>query len=278
MRTMTLVPVGGLANRMRAVASAITLMRKCNGKVNVVWFRDWALNAPFKELFEPVNMQDVSFTEGSWWNWMLYDRPRKRNFWIPTLFQRLYYNFTLYENQVKECFGWNDELEKAVSSGRSYVASFYQLVAYEDELIRNLFRPVQSVLEDIDRRCQEFSTYTIGIHIRRTDNVVSIQRSPLELFFKVVDEVLATHSDLCVYLATDSEEVKGQMRERYGERIITASSVADRNSIAGIRDGIVDMYTLGRTQKIYGSSGSTFSEMASRLGGVPLEMVRLKTE
>ncbi len=274
MNTITLVPVGGLANRMRAVASAVTLMQKCKGEVKVVWFRDWALNAPFKELFEPVDMPDVSLVEGNCVNWLMYDRPRKRNFWIPSLFQSLYYNYRLYENQVEECFGWNDALEKSVSSGRSYIAAFYQLVAYDNEMVQRLFRPVKSVREAIDRRCAPFSSYTIGMHIRRTDNVVAIQRSPLELFFKVVDTELAAHPDLRVYLATDSEDVKAQMRERYGARIITASSAADRNSIEGIRDGIVDMYSLARTQKIYGSSGSSFSELASQLGNVPLEMVR----
>ena len=41
----------------------------------------------------------------------------------------------------------------------------------------------------------------------------------------------------------------------------------------GIRDGVADMYTLARTQRIYGSFQSTFSEMASQLGGIPLQVL-----
>ena len=47
MGKITFVPVGGLANRMRAVASAVTLAAKTDSELSIVWFQDWALNAPF---------------------------------------------------------------------------------------------------------------------------------------------------------------------------------------------------------------------------------------
>ena len=51
MGKITFVPVGGLANRMRAVASAVTLAAKSDSDLSIVWFQDWALNAPFSQLF-----------------------------------------------------------------------------------------------------------------------------------------------------------------------------------------------------------------------------------
>ena len=77
------------------------------------------------------------------------------------------------------------------------------------------------------------------------------------------------------YLATDSEEVKREMKERYGDRIFCSGKKADRGSLEGIREGITDMYTLARTQKIYGSFQSSFSDMAAQIGGVPLEILKL---
>lgn len=52
MEKIILVPVGGLANRMRAVASAVTLTYRVRRKLEVLWFRDWGLNAPFFKVFE----------------------------------------------------------------------------------------------------------------------------------------------------------------------------------------------------------------------------------
>ncbi len=271
---MTLIPAGGLANRMRAVAGAVTLMRGQSGCLRVIWFKDWALNAPFHSLFEPLAMDDVRLEDATLLHKLLYDRPRRCNLWLPRIFQQFAFDFRLYEKIVWLFRDNLEDMQRLKNANNSYVASYHALVPYDNALLQRLFRPVKSVREDIDLRCEGFSSYTIGMHIRRTDNVVAIQRSPLSLFFNVVDTELAAHPDLRVYLATDSEDVKAQMRERYGDRIITASSAADRNSIEGIRDGIVDMYSLARTQKIYGSSGSSFSELASQLGNVPLEMVR----
>ena len=42
-----------------------------------------------------------------------------------------------------------------------------------------------------------------------------------------------------------------------------------------IREGVADMYTLARTQKIYGSFQSSFSNIAAQLGRVPLEILKL---
>ncbi len=68
---------------------------------------------------------------------------------------------------------------------------------------------------------------------------------------------------MAIYLATDSEEVKREMKERYGYRNTCSGKKAYRGSLEGIREGITDMYTLARTQKIYGSFQSSFSDMAA---------------
>lgn len=90
----------------------------------------------------------------------------------------------------------------------------------------------------------------IGVHIRRTDNLASIRQSPIELFYQKLDEKIKEDGKVAIYLATDSEEVKREMKERYGDRIFCSGKKADRGSLEGIREGITDMYTLARTQKI----------------------------
>ena len=72
-RRIMFVPVGGLANRMRSVASAVALAEDTASDIQIKWFRDWALNAPFCELFEPKDeIVDASFFDS-----LIYDRPRK---------------------------------------------------------------------------------------------------------------------------------------------------------------------------------------------------------
>ena len=63
MHKFMFIPVGGLANRMRAVSSAVTLAQKTNTIIDIVWFQDWALHAPFKTLFCPINIQNVIYAK-----------------------------------------------------------------------------------------------------------------------------------------------------------------------------------------------------------------------
>ena len=48
-RYILLVPVGGLANRMKAIDSAIKLSRKTNSELHIIWFKDRGLNCRFDQ-------------------------------------------------------------------------------------------------------------------------------------------------------------------------------------------------------------------------------------
>lgn len=129
-----------------------------------------------------------------------------------------------------------------------------------------LFAPVSEVRDNINTYVQRFSTNaTVGMHIRRTDNKESIRQSPLDLFINKGKEELELHPNLTIFLATDSEEVKSEMKAVFGNRIVTSENEASRDSVEGICDGIVDLFTLASCQKIYGSAGSSFSQMAATI-------------
>lgn len=74
MGKITFVPVGGLANRMRAVASAVMLAGKTKSELSIIWFRDWALNAPFYQLFKPVDREVACLRDASRLDYALLDR------------------------------------------------------------------------------------------------------------------------------------------------------------------------------------------------------------
>lgn len=215
----------------------------------------------------------VRIVEDSASDLLVFDRPRQKNFHVPALFQKLLFRSCLYEHQIDALRTQGFDFEDWVKKGNVYMASYLPFYAYPETLLHEMFRPVPQVEAVIGKRVAAFSAYTVGVHIRRTDNALSIEHSPLDLFFDCLDQELATHSGLCIYLATDSEEVKQAMRARYGERIVCAESKADRSTTEGIREGIADLWTLARTQKIYGSFHSSFSELAAELGNIPLKTV-----
>lgn len=71
-----------------------------------------------------------------------------------------------------------------------------------------MFVPQDDIQNRIDEIVAGFSERTIGVHIRRTDNVVSIQSSPLEKFTSMMDAEIKKNSNTRFYVASDDDEVK----------------------------------------------------------------------
>lgn len=277
-RGITLVPVGGLANRMRAIASAVELSRICNCDLNVYWFRDKGLNAHFRDVFCAMEDDRIRIIEENFFNKVLFDRPRKHNLWIPLLPQKFIFDKCIYENRVKEYCHNISLLESSVNQGELYVASCYPLIEYKNSLLSELFVPEKNINDFVLSRISKMSDYRIGVHIRRTDNTVSIINSPDELFYSAIDEEIRLNPLTTIYLATDSDDVKSTFRKKYGDRLFTSGQTVDRSSLIGISEAVTEMYTLSKMSKIYGSWGSTYSEVAAALGNIPVFMLKKSME
>ena len=266
------IPSGGLANRMRAIASAYALTQETGSDLQVVWFQDWALNAPFHSVF--VLPAQIRLREATLTDKLLYDRARRRNLWLPALPQRLLFERHIKEQMVTPLKKQNFDFKDWAHGHRCYMSCYQVFGDFSDSLYSILFHPVKEVIDNVNRFREQFSSHCIGLHIRRTDNIESINQSPTNLFIDKVKEEIDTHADTTVFLATDSDEVKNELRKIFGTRIITPNKEACRNNIEGIRGGLIDMWTLSTTQKIYGSVGSSFSAMAASIGGTKFEMVK----
>lgn len=276
MSRITFIPVGGLANRMRAIASAFDLAIKTESSLNVVWIKDWALNSPFHELFQPINEDVITLRDASVFDKLMLDRPRRKNLYLPHIYQKLYFQSSLYERSITPlCREEFDFVNWAKGDKELYFASYTNFMNYDFSVISRLFVPVEDVEKMIESYTSRFSEETIGLHIRRTDNLDSIKQSPIELFFNKIDSEIENNDKVNFFLATDSEEVKVQMNERYGDRVLFSEQVADRDSIEGIKGGVAEMFILSRTKKIYGSFLSSYSDMASQISGIPLEILKL---
>lgn len=269
--SLVFIPSGGLANRMRAVASAYHLCQEVGSRLRVVWFQDWALSAPFHSIFEQTGLVDIR--EARCLDLLLYDRARRKNLYIPALPQRLLFERRIKEQMVTPLKNQGFDFSAWARGHRCYMSCYQVFGSFPDTLYDQLFHPVSEITSQVHDYRSRFSPHTIGLHIRRSDNAESIAKSPTALFVDKVREEIESHDDTCVYLATDSESVKQEMLRLFGQRVITPCQAARRDSIDGIRGAVTDLWTLASTQKIYGSAGSSFSPMAASIGGVQLEII-----
>jgi hypothetical protein len=270
----TIVLEGGLGNRMRVAAAAYTMTQLTGVPCRVLWTRQWGMHCRFDDLFQTFDkVEDIdsgaslfSLRDAEGLEQLLFARAKVTNLWLPRLAQRLCYRRIILSPQIyylqRDGFDFSSWFHK----DGGLMMAYRDFCKWDDSLLPRLFRPLPVIEQEVQARAATFTPHTIGLHIRRTDNQESIDASPNELFFEVVNRQLEQFADLHVYLATDDEPTKEIFRQRYGnERIQTALHQATRNNVDGIREALIEMLLLARTSHVYGSAGSTFSEMAVKL-------------
>lgn len=271
------MPIGGLANRFNAITSAIAFCKDYNIKLKVLWFKDKGMGADFHSLFdlsEDVEKLDIEIVDAKWYHYV-YDRPRKRNFWLPYIFQIFLFERRCYEKDIVSLGNSFDKILNMLTQHNNvylvHCSSFY-MNNLNDIILK----------KDIRKRVEEVTSVfsgkkMIGIHVRRTDNIISIKNSPLELFIKEMDKELVSDENTFFYVASDSLEEKNRLIARYKERIITSVEQPQRDTYKGIVDALVELHALSKTEKIYGSSYSTFSNLAAQLGDMELKVLSLES-
>lgn len=268
---------GGLANRMRAIASGVALGSAAGCRCIVIWDNNVDLRADFNDLFVmndmPVDITPVrSRTER-----LLYSLPRKKNLYLPALLQSGKYSHRIYDGINCEWYGEHpDALLRDVkcADGSVLIYSGQQFYPFPDELLRSLFRFSHEVHVRAGEIAGSELNFDFGIHVRRTDNVDSIENSPIDVFKDKIDSLVSMDPEARIFVASDSQEVKQILSEKYPLNVFYNEVAADRKSRNGMIDAAAEMLILSRTDAIFGSYWSSYSEMAALLGNTPLTICR----
>ncbi len=277
-REITITPYGGLANRMRALNAVIEFARTYAIPVKSVWFSNFELNAPFSELFETPCYDMISVKEAGFIDRFLYRSPRRHTLWLPFITAPLMFDTTIYSNDFVTLRGNGVLADNILNGGRVLIESCYEFGDYSNAMSRN-FIPKSDILSLVDDFVEKnFTSNTIGVHIRRTDNLLSIKNSPLSLFCDAMRKEVDECADTKFYVATDDAATKSELKQIFGDRILSIDTDCNRNSLQGIKDAVREMWILSRTTKIYGSFYSSYSEVASQLGNIPLHILQVKEQ
>jgi len=263
--TMTLVPVGGLGNRIGAIGSALCFCQEKHRNLEIIWFKDQGLNCDFDKLFfiDP-KIKNVTIRNAKAFDFILRDNPRKRNLWIPRLFEKHLYNKCIYADLVmqNEQPAYDEQFD---SSPRIYMVSCG--VYWKCPNMYQWIRLCNTVEEKVKQVTDSFPANTIGIHIRRTDNAASIKYSPTRLFVEVINKEIENDNNVKFYVASDSIKEKEYLISLYGDRIITSMEETARNTEEGIINAFVEMNILSRTNKLYGGY-SSYAQISAALSDV----------
>ncbi len=252
---------------MRAMASGVTVALHYGCPTTIYWNNTLGLKADFSQLFAPIDIPNIKMVENHKW---LFDIGYTRDYLLrwPLLkckYQTIY-NYSIQNHpDISQLISPNGKKDLLLISCFS-MASHYP--------VNRLFIPQSSIMHIIESITETYSRNTVGIHIRRSDNKEAISKSPLEAFTAMMDYEISKDRQVKFFVASDNEDTKDFLRDRYPERIISLNTKADRNSLVGMQNAVTELFCLSKTRKIIGSCYSSFSEIAAELGGI--ELIRAK--
>jgi hypothetical protein len=258
---LTIEPLGGLCNRMRALDSAFALARTLRYPVTILWNIDASLGCRFDKLFyRPEGLHKI----------VQRDKRARINRLLSRIIEGLKRKNDLFLGQAEVEKHMRQHVDFSHLSRYQTVhiatcSSFYQ----SDAPFRD-FQPVQELQIQIDSYTHFFNN-TIGIHIRRTDNRKAIEYSPTEFFLAAIERLAHDDPQATFFLATDEPQEEKRILEAFPGRVIIHKKRSfRRNEAAAIQDALIDLYTLSKCKKIIGSYWSSFSDVARALGNAEL--------
>lgn len=256
-------PGSGLCNRLRAIGSAVRLSHDLGIGLQVEWFRcpirRWSamcgMRVGFSDLFEPIEgvkvREKIIVRNDLPWNYWTYSQ----------------HNARFYDEDRRKQFVEDVKRDPDLTRWLWTCFPFYAEPDF------SWVRPRTKILMRIEKFAKMFGRHCIGIHIRRTDNRAAIEGSPLSLFTEKMAIEVDADENVTFFVSTDDPEVKRVLRNQFGSRVIYCEEVAPRYTRKGEEDAVIDLMLLSRTSKIYGSYWSSFSVVASQIGGIELEIL-----
>lgn len=268
-------PAGGMGNRMRAIDSAYRFCKQHNKSFKIYWWRYPGVDVAFTDVFQPLDT-----VKDTYFNWVnVFDKIRRKSIlgrFVLRCLEKMHILRVLNANEYEELFKWVDAVKKGYK--RDYLFHFISSFSAFDldnmyDFQRQLFVLQDALKHKVELETVHFTEYTIGVHIRRTDNQISIEHSPLELFESRMQRELDNNAQTTFYIASDAADVKEYFKHKFGKHVLLPTGVLNNSSQEGIKQGMVELYALARTKGILGSYYSSFSTAAAMIGNIPKETV-----
>lgn len=269
-----LLPHSGLANRVRVILSGLTFSDKVNQPLTVIWSKDESLFCDFHDLYE---VDDKFVVKNYGFIYKLLKKALKSPLLKAAIYRMYSIDFSLFDKDI-EAYVWSTgsdiiNYQKLPQKVRNYFFSTCHEFDFDRKYLSCL-RPVKSIRDMVDKNTLSFTGKTIGIHIRRTDNLESITESPVDRFIQAMRYEVEADPAVNFFLATDDPEVESMLIQKFAGKVCIYKKDYSRSTEKGIKDAMVDLYSLANTCKIYGSYYSSYSHLASRIGDIPLTIIR----
>lgn len=247
--TLTIEVLAGMANRLRALISAICLAEDLDRNLRVIWSaNDPACMARFETLWDRSTLP----------RWVTVDMGPLERPGVMVL------SPADMEEYVKR-----GDTRPIRSYGHFHQTDMPRWLTYLRKLRPSIQLQAQMNVSAV------FSSPRVGIHIRRGDHMKARQFSPLSAFI----EAMKKHPDTTQFLvATDDAVERRALESEFPGRVWFPAATLSRMTQKGMQDAMLDFIGLSRCETILGSYDSSFSQLAALYGNRTLSVVTQKEE
>jgi hypothetical protein len=261
---ITVLPEGGLCNRLRVVASSWLLAQRAGQPMTVLWNRAPDFNARFDALFETAGLP-FAVREGVTMNKATRALARSREWWSRLAGLRVL-------GEAATAPGRFDlERELPGLRGRDVFVHTNSRLAAAPGMF-DIFLPTGEAATRL-LPLRERLAHSVGVHVRRTDNTKAAAVSTLSHFITRMKAAQAP--GLGFFVATDEPQVLQQLRAEFGDAVWEYPKRAyARNDPLAIVDALVDLTALAACRQLIGSYWSSFTDTAAEWRGIPLVIAR----
>lgn len=269
----------GLSNRLRLISSCLYLKERLDADLLVIWEKDEGLYADYEDIFQP-NPHFTLLRNADKYKYIIRNKSLTKSKSIlkkavdvvnDKLAKSAGVDLVLFDEDIAK--GYIDIERRASEVNTTYIYTCDEFYSYDKGI--QTFIPTPKILKKLDEASSEFDENTVGMHIRRTDSVKSIELSPLNLYEDKMSELISQNINQKVYIATDDPSIENHFKNSYPENVIIYKKTFGRDTLEGIEDAVVELFLLSRTSRIFGSYYSSYSEMASKFGQIPLHVLKL---
>ena len=281
-------PGGGLGNRILAMASAFALARDCGiDKIVLYWRNNNECGCDYEDIF--VKMPKECIVKNIHFEKQTYKELLTKGKLIRVLKKyiqtRRYHRFVEKAQAVQLDTGENrtsredyERLKQEVMGldrDRAYIEAYYRFYGENDCSEISFNRDIVDKVENYKKSLGKYD----AVHIRRTDNEDAIRKSPTELFYRKIEELVKENPSKKIYVATDDKAILDDLKSRYPSNVVSeATEAVSRRTAEGIRFAVYEMLILAGAEKIYASFGSTFTIIANSIGHNSIETLKTETE
>jgi hypothetical protein len=279
MKKLIIYCTGGLTNRVFPIASGINLARITGRELYVYWPLDNRCLANFNDLYD----YDLKFVGETFLSGL-----DVSNSEFHSEYQASVQNdYTMYNRTF---------LHDKMLGGKLHINNL-NIINNESEnilLVTNNF--IKCVTENENRKSLVEMTFkkellelsnkyiiengidknTIGAHIRGTDLK---QHNPLGAYLNQIESRLSSDINQIIFVSSDDSEIESTVKDRFGDRVICRMRkkyVEKKNknnswlnntntTVEMMKDSIIDLIILSKTNFIIQSNGSTFTSYADIL-------------